>query len=158
VLSGAIVSHLTLQHKLLATSLFSVNAGKVEIGAFRTYPADYTPPNAAKSEYQPIPLNKIEDFGVHADRYYQLDLSIFKTSLDSRLIDLLWNKYWVNTLASSPLLASKGFVAGQLDDASAPFCRASLQELLSYSSCVFPLALMERVMSYGTLLATQERC
>jgi hypothetical protein len=63
--------------------------GKVEIGAFRTYPADYTPPNAAKSEYQPIPLNKIEDFGVHADRYYQLDLTIFKTSLDSRLIDLL---------------------------------------------------------------------
>jgi COP9 signalosome complex subunit 5 len=55
---------------------------------------------------------------VHADRYYQLDLTIFKTSLDSRLIDLLWNKYWVNTLASSPLLASKAFVAGQLDDAS----------------------------------------
>ena len=90
----------------------------MEIGAFRTYPADYTPPNAAASEYQPIPLEKIEDFGVHADRYYALDLSIFKTSLDSSLINLLWHKYWVNTLAASPLLNNKAFIGGQLSDIS----------------------------------------
>ena len=97
-------------------------AGKVEIGAFRTYPADYKPPDAAASEYQSIPLNKIEDFGVHAAMYYPLEVAIFKTSLDGRLIDLLWNKYWVNTLAASPLLSNKAFVAGQLDDVSACFC------------------------------------
>jgi hypothetical protein len=43
----------------------TVSAGKVEIGAFRTYPKDYKPPDEAVSEYQTIPLNKIEDFGVH---------------------------------------------------------------------------------------------
>lgn len=43
-------------------------AGKVEIGAFRTYPANYKPPDAVASEYQSIPLDKIEDFGVHANQ------------------------------------------------------------------------------------------
>ena len=45
---------------------------------FRTYPANYKPPDAAASEYQTIPLDKIEDFGVHANQYYQLDVSFFK--------------------------------------------------------------------------------
>jgi COP9 signalosome complex subunit 5 len=43
----------------------TVSAGKVEIGAFRTYPQGYKPPDEPASEYQTIPLNKIEDFGVH---------------------------------------------------------------------------------------------
>ncbi|KAE8798350.1 COP9 signalosome complex subunit 5b [Hordeum vulgare] len=42
----------------------TVFAGKVDIGAFRTYPKDYKPPDEPVSEYQTIPLNKIEDFGV----------------------------------------------------------------------------------------------
>ena len=33
-------------------------------------------------------------------RYYPLEVSYFKSSLDSHLLDLLWNKYWVNTLSS----------------------------------------------------------
>ena len=41
-------------------------SGKVETGAFRTYPEGYKPPDEGPSEYQTIPLNKIEDFGVHA--------------------------------------------------------------------------------------------
>merc|ERR1711956_44963 len=36
-------------------------AGKVEIGAFRTYPEGYNPPDETPSEYQSIPLDKIED-------------------------------------------------------------------------------------------------
>jgi len=36
--------------------------------------------------------------------------------LDSRLFDLLWNKYWVNTLSSSPLLHSKDFSAKRFND------------------------------------------
>nr|KAG5701163.1 hypothetical protein BaRGS_023272 [Batillaria attramentaria] len=41
----------------------TISAGKVNIGAFRTYPKGYKPPDEAPSEYQSIPLNKIEDFG-----------------------------------------------------------------------------------------------
>ena len=83
----------------------TISAGKVDIGAFRTYPENYTPADAASSEYQSIPLNKIEDFGVHANQYYPLEVQIFKSSLDSELLGLLWNKYWVNTLSQSALIS-----------------------------------------------------
>lgn len=56
----------------------TVSAGKVEIGAFRTYPKDYKPPDEPVSEYQTIPLNKIEDFGVHCK---QVTRSFFCSSL-----------------------------------------------------------------------------
>mmetsp|Transcript_25326 Transcript_25326/g.70833 ORF Transcript_25326/g.70833 Transcript_25326/m.70833 type:complete len:351 (+) Transcript_25326:120-1172(+) len=91
-------------------------AGKVDIGAFRTYPEGYKPPDEPASEYQTIPLNKIEDFGVHAKQYYSLDITFFKSSLDAHMLDLLWNKYWVNTLSSSPLLGNRDFVVGQISD------------------------------------------
>ena len=37
-------------------------------------------------------------------RYYCLEVSYFKSSLDRKLLGMLWNKYWVNTLSSSSLL------------------------------------------------------
>ncbi|KAI5888205.1 Mov34-domain-containing protein [Schizophyllum commune H4-8] len=94
----------------------TISAGKVDIGAFRTYPENYTPPNAAASEYQSIPLNKIEDFGAYANQYYQIDVEIFKSSLDDELLGLLWNKYWVNTLSQSPLISNKAYAVSQLAD------------------------------------------
>jgi COP9 signalosome complex subunit 5 len=51
----------------------------------------------------------VEDFGVHANSYYQLDISIFKSSLDTQLLNSLWNKYWVNTLSQSPLISVSSF-------------------------------------------------
>ncbi|KAJ3515211.1 hypothetical protein NMY22_g14506 [Coprinellus aureogranulatus] len=94
----------------------TISAGKVDIGAFRTYPENYTPPNAAASEYQSIPLSKIEDFGVHANQYYQVDVEIFKSTLDNELLALLWNKYWVNTLSQSPLISNRAYAVSQLSD------------------------------------------
>ncbi|KAI0311639.1 JAB1/Mov34/MPN/PAD-1 ubiquitin protease-domain-containing protein [Amylostereum chailletii] len=94
----------------------TISAGRVDIGAFRTYPENYTPPDVSASEYQSIPLNKIEDFGVHANQYYPLDVQIFKSSLDTELLGLLWNKYWVNTLSQSPLISNRAYAASQLSD------------------------------------------
>ncbi|TEB22361.1 jun coactivator Jab1 [Coprinellus micaceus] len=94
----------------------TISAGKVDIGAFRTYPENYTPPNAVASEYQSIPLSKIEDFGVHANQYYQVDVEIFKSTLDNELLALLWNKYWVNTLSQSPLISNRAYAVSQLSD------------------------------------------
>ncbi|KJE92678.1 constitutive photomorphogenic 9 complex chain AJH2 [Capsaspora owczarzaki ATCC 30864] len=94
----------------------TISAGKVELGAFRTYPQGYTPPNEGPSEYQTIPLNKIEDFGVHCKSYYALETSYFKSSLDHKLLDLLWNKYWVNTLSSSTLLTNMEYTTRQIAD------------------------------------------
>ena len=40
---------------------------QVEIGAFRAYPPGHKPLGRGDMAYQSIPLDKIEDFGVHAD-------------------------------------------------------------------------------------------
>ena len=97
----------------------TISAGKVEIGAFRTYPQDYKPQaDRASDDYQTIPLAKIEDFGAHSDRYYALDISHFKSSLDTRLLDLLWNKYWVSTLSQSPLFTNRDYSSKQMLDLS----------------------------------------
>jgi COP9 signalosome complex subunit 5 len=96
----------------------TISAGKVNLGAFRTYPKGYKPPDEGPSEYQTIPLNKIEDFGVHCKQYYSLEVSYFKSSLDRRLLDSLWNKYWVNTLSSSSLITNADYTTGQIFDLS----------------------------------------
>jgi COP9 signalosome complex subunit 5 len=94
----------------------TISAGKVNLGAFRTYPKGYKPPDEGPSEYQSIPLNKIEDFGVHCKQYYPLDVQYFKSSLDRRLLELLWNKYWVDTLSSSSLLTNADYTTAQIFD------------------------------------------
>jgi COP9 signalosome complex subunit 5 len=95
----------------------TMSAGKVEIGAFRTYPENHKPSGAATSDgWQVIPMEKVKDFGAHADRYYSLDVSYFKSSLDTQLLSSLWNKYWVSTLSSNPLLATRDYGTKQIKD------------------------------------------
>ncbi|OON21624.1 Mov34/MPN/PAD-1 family protein [Opisthorchis viverrini] len=94
----------------------TISSGKVNLGAFRTYPVGYRPPDEGPSEYQSIPMDKIEDFGVHCKQYYPLEVSHFKSVLDKRLLDLLWNKYWVNTLSSVSILAQPDYLAGLTKD------------------------------------------
>lgn len=95
----------------------TISAGKVEIGAFRTYPPDYKKSKSgAKDEYQSIPSDKLADFGVHADSYYKLDISYFKSVLEKEFLSLLWNKYWVSTLSTSSLILNRGFATKQVKD------------------------------------------
>ena len=60
------------------------STGKVNIGAFRTFPKGYLPSHEEAAEYQSIPIEKIEDFGVHANQYYQLDIEVFTVRMDHR--------------------------------------------------------------------------
>ena len=97
----------------------TISAGKVEIGAFRTFPDSYKPPQETQTDdFQTIPLGKIEDFGAHSSRYYSLSVSHFKSSLDTALLESLWNKYWVATLSSSPLFTSREYGSNQIVDLS----------------------------------------
>ena len=105
----------------------TISAGKVEIGAFRTYPENYKPPTATADDgYQTIPLAKIEDFGAHSSRYYSLEVSNFKSSLDTAILELLWNKYWVQTLSQSPLFANRDYSSKQMLDLSSKIRQTSL--------------------------------
>jgi COP9 signalosome complex subunit 5 len=106
----------------------TVSAGKVEIGAFRTYPQAYiedkekttgskTGGAGVDSDgFQTIPLGKIEDFGAHAAHYYSLEVSHYKSSLDAKILEALWNKYWVQTLSSSPLISNRDYGTNQIAD------------------------------------------
>jgi len=105
----------------------TISSGKVELGAFRTYPEGYKADNDAPSEYQSIPISKIEDFGVHCKQYYPLEVSYFKSSLDSQLLDLLWNKYWVNALSSNPLYTNRDYTGGQISDLAEKLEQAETQ-------------------------------
>lgn len=106
----------------------TVSAGKVEIGGFRTFPDSYVADkekgssmknNTAGVEadgFQTIPLGKIEDFGAHANHYYPLEISHYKSSLDTKLLEALWNKYWVQTLSASPLMTNREYGTKQISD------------------------------------------
>ncbi|GAB0493769.1 hypothetical protein MMPV_005054 [Pyropia vietnamensis] len=98
------------------------SAGKVELGAFRTYPSGYVPPDAAggaggtSGDYQSIPSNKVVDFGVHCQQYYSLDVRFFQSTLDGGLLDGVWNRYWAASLSSSPLVSNREYVASCVRD------------------------------------------
>ena len=63
-------------------------------------------------------MNKIEDFGVHANRYYQLEVEFFKSPIDDILLELLWEKYWINTLSDSNLNSMWRHLDAKVDDLS----------------------------------------
>lgn len=84
----------------------TMTTGKVDIGAFRTFPADYRTEGRA-SQHAALPTHKAEDYGAHADRYYALDVELFTTSAERPLFALLWNEYWAHTLCSSPSLLQR---------------------------------------------------
>lgn len=112
----------------------TVSAGKVEIGAFRTFPQDYKPPESNNTSSNTggsagadgnIPLNKADDFGAHAARYYAVDVSHFKSTLDARILSLLWNKYWAATIGQSPLFTNRDYGSRQMGDLSQKIGRAA---------------------------------
>lgn len=77
------------------------------------------PPSGASSEYQTIPLDKIEDFGAYASSYYPLKIEIYKSKTDEKLLHLLWNKYWVATLSQGQILTSRAYTTSQIKDLNA---------------------------------------
>ena len=79
-------------------------------------PQGYKPPEGADSEFESVPLSKIEDFGAHQNQYYQLEISYFKSSCDTALLNAIWNKYWIATLSASPLLSNAPYISATMQD------------------------------------------
>jgi len=95
----------------------TISAGKVDIGAFRTYPDGHKPSSGHRDdEFRCVPLSKIAEFGAHASRYYPLEVTHFKSTLDTRILEVLWDRYWVATITSSPLLKNHDFTSKQMQD------------------------------------------
>ncbi|KAI9505622.1 Mov34/MPN/PAD-1 family protein [Coemansia spiralis] len=95
----------------------TMSAGKVDLGAFRTFPEEQQPsssPGASAEGTQDVPLNKIEDFGVHSSKYYPLEVGYFKSSLDQQLMERLWRKHWITTLSRSPLITNSDYTTQKM--------------------------------------------
>ena len=45
-----------------------------------------------------------------------MEFSHYKSTLESKLLEALWNKYWVQTLSSSPLFTNRDYVTAQIQD------------------------------------------
>ncbi|KAI5284497.1 COP9 signalosome catalytic subunit rri1 [Ascosphaera aggregata] len=140
----------------------TASSGKVEIGAFRTYPkpssstdagGNTTTGNEQQERENPaendgkdgdggggdnsnsnsnskkkkeevdraasIPLSKLKDFGVHANKYYPLTVTHYKSSLDSYILSQLHNRYWAGTLSAAPSDANRSYATKQLQDFTA---------------------------------------
>ncbi|CAH6723479.1 COP9 signalosome complex subunit 5 [[Candida] jaroonii] len=68
--------------------------GSIEIGAFRTFPDDY---KHEEKKIQPDGVgDKMGEFGMHADKYYPLDIEFFKTANEEELIKIINKETWIN--------------------------------------------------------------
>ena len=63
-----------------------------------------------------IPNEKMLEYGAHATKYYALEVSHFKSTLDTLLLEQLWDKYWVQTLSQSPLFSNREFSTKRMRD------------------------------------------
>jgi COP9 signalosome complex subunit 5 len=107
----------------------TMSEGRVEIGAFRTYPeahvlsgngkAGKSEGGGGQSSDTIVPEEKAGDFGAHADKYYALEVSYFKPSLDTQLLAGLRSRYWVQSLTGNPLAANNEFSNRQIADLAA---------------------------------------
>ncbi|OMH82072.1 Alpha,alpha-trehalose-phosphate synthase [UDP-forming] A [Zancudomyces culisetae] len=60
---------------------------------------DYSPDIPTSRKADSLPSEKIEDFGMHSNMYYQLDVSYFKSNIDKQVLDSIWTQYWGNALS-----------------------------------------------------------
>lgn len=93
----------------------TISTGKPRLGAFRTYPENYKPKEPVNwSTAQTI--YGIDDPGYYRDDFYPLEVSYFKSSLDTSLFEMLWNKYWVKGLATSKNLLTREYTSAKITD------------------------------------------
>jgi len=80
----------------------TMSAGRVDMGAFRTFPADYDASvPAGLGTARTVPPGKADDYGAHASEYYALQVSFFQSARDRPLYDALWQVYWAHALCTS---------------------------------------------------------
>lgn len=94
----------------------TLSSRKVDIGCFMTYTQDSS---SNRSNFiESIPLNKAQEFGYHANKYYKLDHQFFESKFESHIIKLLYKNYWTETLSSNVIQNNEEYSYSQVDDMS----------------------------------------
>jgi COP9 signalosome complex subunit 5 len=100
---------------LVVDPVQTLATGRVEIKAFRTFPPGHEEKGGADWDADGVPEAKIKEFGAHFAKYYEVPIHVFRSDADAVELDLLWNKYWMQTLAASPLASNRHFTDGRLE-------------------------------------------
>ncbi|KAF4676515.1 COP9 signalosome complex subunit 5 [Perkinsus chesapeaki] len=79
---------------------------RIEIGAFRTYEKSSSAPSGTAADGAArvvgnIPLDKVQDFGAHANSYYALQVEYLKSPLDNLILSKLSNSSWGQGFSST---------------------------------------------------------
>lgn len=126
---------------IVVDPILTVNQGKVEIGAFRTYPIGYVPAKKNDVTVEATHIKskrKKHDFGIHAEQYYSLDIKLFKSSTDEPLIDAILNNSWVSNLlqATTSQIEYDKRLAIKVD----ALLSVKREKVPSYKRCLFKFA------------------
>ena len=86
---------------------------KIDFGCFRMY----TNEKSARKiqEFDSIPLNRAEEFGVHQRKYYRMPHYFFQSKFENNIVKLIYKNYWVDSLCSNALLVNEDFCQEKVD-------------------------------------------
>ena len=90
---------------------------KIDIGCFMMYSNEKQ--NRKLQEFDSIPLDRTEEFGVHQSKYYRLTHSFFHSKYEDSIIKLMYKNYWVDTLCSNAMLINDDFFKEIVTDMTA---------------------------------------
>ena len=65
-----------------------------------------------------IPLDKLSDFGAHANSYYQLNLKYFITDADKKVLKDIISRSWGEALMTNPLTTNAQFLSRLMEQAT----------------------------------------
>jgi len=75
--------------------------------------------NRVLQEFDSIPLNRSEEFGIHQNKYYRIPHFFFQSKYEANIVKLMYKNYWVDTLSSNALLVNEDFFKESVDDVRA---------------------------------------
>ena len=87
---------------------------KIDFGCFRMYNNESG--NRRIQEFDSIPLNRADEFGIHQSKYYRMPHFFFQSKYESNVVRLMYKNYWVDTLSSNALLVNDDFFKETVED------------------------------------------
>jgi COP9 signalosome complex subunit 5 len=90
---------------------------KIDFGCFRMYNNENG--NRSIQEFDSIPLNRADEFGIHQSKYYRMPHYFFQSKYESNIVRLMYKNYWVDTLSSNALLVNDDFYKETIEDLTA---------------------------------------
>jgi COP9 signalosome complex subunit 5 len=85
-------------------------------------------------EFDNIPMNRAEEFGVHKNKYYRMPHYFFQSKFENNIIKLIYKNYWVYSLCSKSLLINEDFYQEKVEDVSAKLQNYNIREKSSQIS------------------------